>query len=67
MSLFGNSSIIYSHSSASLYNNSIHCSKVPGNMASEEEKLDIKHLQKGRGKGNIVKVSVNPKTSFFGV
>jgi hypothetical protein len=67
MSVLGNSSIIYSQSSASLYNNSIHCSKVPGNMASEVEKLDIKKIKKLTGKGNIVKVSVNPKTSFFGV
>jgi hypothetical protein len=43
MPVLGNSNIVYSQSSASLYNNSIHCSKVPGNMAAEEEgKVDIK-------------------------
>jgi hypothetical protein len=44
MPVLRNSNIMYSQSSASLYNNnSIHCSKVPGNMASEEEgKVDIK-------------------------
>jgi hypothetical protein len=36
-------------------------------MASEEKNLDIKKIQEARGKGNIVKVSVNPRTSFFGV
>jgi hypothetical protein len=36
-------------------------------MASEGKKVDIKKIQKWTGKGNIVKVSVNLKTSFFGV